>query len=131
MADYVLYADSCSVKQVDMVNAIKAEYPYFGKEQMSLACNPQRNALQLIPAAEDILVRAFGAGPGLSISPKLEGRKNRTHGNKNKPNRMCLRLDNTLRSRLEAVFKQMCFVSYQDLLEAAVAEFVQKHEVNK
>ena len=131
MADYVLYADSCKIYQKDMVHAIQTEYPYFGKEQMSLACNPQRNALQLIPAAEDILVRAFGPGPGLSISPQIEGRKRRSHGNKNKPNRMCLRLDNSLRSRLEAVYKQMCFVSYQDLLEAAVAEFIQNHEVRR
>lgn len=129
MADYVLYADSCNIFQKDMVHAIQAEYPYFGKEQMSLACNPQRNALQLIPAAEDILVKSFGPGPGLSISPKIEGRKNRSHGNKNKPNRMCVRLDDVLRSRVEAVYKSMCFVSYQDLIEAALSEFVQKHEV--
>ena len=129
MANYPLYMDSCGIKQKDMVDAIKEQFPFFGKEQMSLACNPDRNALQLIPAAEDLAVQKFGPGPGLSISPQIEGRKRRSHGNKNKPNRMCLRLDDSLRSRLEAVFKQMCFVSYQDLLEAAVAEFVNKHEV--
>lgn len=129
MADYVLYADSCQIKQKDMVDAIKERYPAFGKIQMSLACNPERNALQLIPAAEDLLVDKFGPGPGLSISPQIEGRRLRKHDNKNKPNRMCVRLDDNLRSRVEAVYKSMCFVSYQDMLEAAIAEFVEKHEV--
>ena len=86
-----------------------------------------RNALQLIPAAEDLLVEAFGPGPGLSISPKLVSQ--RSHGNKNKPNRLYLRLDDALRSRVEAVFKAMCFTSMQDLLEAAVSEFVERHAV--
>lgn len=129
MVDYVLYAVSCQIKQKDMVDAIREHYPTFGKIQMSLACNPERNALQLIPAAEDLLVEKYGPGPGLSISPKIEGRKLRRHDNKNKPNRMCVRLDDSLRSRVEAIYKSLCFVSYQDLLEAAIAEFVQKHEV--
>lgn len=130
MADYVLYANSCGIQQKDLVQAIQKHYEYFTKVQMSLACNPQRNALQLIPAAEDILVETFGAGPGLAISPQLEHKKY-SHGNKNKPNRLCLRLDDALRSRVQAIYEQMCFVSMQDLLEAAVAEFVQKHEVRK
>ena len=128
MADYILYGNSCSIQQKDMVKAIQKDYPFFNKEQMSLACNPIRNALQLIPAAEDLLVKQFGPGPGLSISPKLEGRKNRSHGNKNKPNRLCVRLDDGLRSRVQAVFDKMCFVSMQDLIEAALSDFVQKYE---
>lgn len=131
MANYLLYAENHEITQREMVDAIQAYYPDFSKVQMSLACYPERNALQLIPAAEDILVANFGAGPGLSISPKLEGRKNRSHGNKNKPNRMCVRLDDALRSQVEALYKSMCFVSYQDLIEAALSEFVQKHEVQR
>lgn len=131
MANYLLYADHNEITQKDMVQAIQQYYPDFSKVQMSLACYPERNALQLIPAAEDILVANFGGGPGLSISPKIEGRKLRRHDNKNKPNRMCVRLDDSLRSRVEAIYKSMCFVSYQDFLEAAIAEFVQKHEVQR
>lgn len=127
MADYALYANSCGIKQNDMVRIIQRNYPHFGKPHMSLASNPARNALQLIPAAEDLLVEAFGPGPGLSISPKLVSQ--RSHGNKNKPNRLYLRLDDALRSRVEAVFKAMCFTSMQDLLEAAVSEFVERHAV--
>lgn len=129
MANYLLYADTHNITQREMVDAIQAYYPEFTKVQMSLACYPERNALQLIPAAEDILLGNFGPGPGLAISPKIEGRKNRSHGNKNKPNRMCVRLDDALRSKVEALYQSMCFASYQDLLEAAIAEFVQKHEV--
>lgn len=129
MPNYLLYAEHNGITQREMVDAIQPYYPEFTKIQMSIACYPERYALQMIPAAEDILVANFGAGPGLSISPKLEGRKLRRHDNKNKPNRMCVRLDDSLRSRVEAIFKSMCFVSYQDMLEAAIAEFVQKHEV--
>lgn len=127
MADYVLYANSCGIKQQDMVRVIQKSYPRFGKPQMSLASNPQRNALQLIPAAEDILVSEFGPGPGLSISPKVCNK--RSHENKNKPNKLCVRLNDTLRSQLQAVYEQMAFSTMQDLLEAAVAEFVERHKV--
>ena len=126
MADYVLYSESCGIQQKDMVAAIKEQYPFFGKSQMSFACNPQRNALQLIPAAEDILVNKFGAGPGLSISPKMVSK--RSHDNKRKPNRLSVRIDNALRARVQAVYEQMCFATMQDLIEAALAQFVEKYE---
>lgn len=129
MPNYLLYAETKNILQKDMIEAIKPHYPSFDKPHMSLACHPDQYALQLIPAAEDILVEKFGAGPGLGISPKLEGRALRKHDNKNKPNRMCVRLDDALRSRVEALYASMCFATYQDLLEAAIAEFVQKHEV--
>ena len=128
MPNYLLYADHNEISQKEIVAAIQKYYPEFSKIQMSMACYPERYAIQLLPAAEDILVDNFGGGPGLSISPKLEGKKLRRHDNKNKPNRMCVRLDDSLRSRVEAVYQSMCFVSYQDLLEAAIAEFVQKYE---
>lgn len=130
MADYLRYAETCNITQRDMVSAIKEAFPYFSKIGMSLACNPLRNALQLIPAAEDILVTKFGPGPGLSISSTLE-KKNRKHDNKNKPNRMCVRLDDALRSKVEEVYTKMCFVSYQDLIEAAIAEFVEKYNYRR
>jgi len=127
MANYTLYAESCGILQKDMIRAIQKEFQHFGKEQMSLACNPWRNALQLIPEAEQLLEESFGKGPGLSISPPMR-LSQRKHDNKNKPNRLCLRLDNDLRSRLQTVYEQMAFTSMQDLLEAAVAQFVEKYE---
>ena len=123
MADYVTYANSCNIKQQDMVNVIKKQYPAFGKAQMSFACNPWRNALQLIPEAEQLLVDKYGRGPGLSITPALP----RNHDNKNKPNRLAVRLSNELRSQVQDVYEQMCFVTMQDLLEAAICEFVKKY----
>ena len=123
MADYVTYANSCNIKQQDMVNVIKKQYPAFGKAQMSFASNPWRNALQLIPEAEQLLVDEYGRGPGLSITPTLP----RNHDNKNKPNRLAVRLSNELRSQVQDVYEQMCFVTMQDLLEAAICEFVKKY----
>lgn len=130
MVDYTLYANSCGIKQKDMVRVIHEDYPHFGAAQMSLACNPWRNAVQLIPEAEEMLVNEFGKGPGLSISPKIIGGK-RNHDNKNKPNRLAVRLDNALRSQVQEIYERMCFVTMQDLLEAAIAEFVRNHGVRE
>lgn len=125
MANYLLYAETKGITQKDMIQAIQTKYPFFSKIIMSILCNPERNAAQLIPAAEEILVDTFGAGTGLSISPRLT--RDKSHGNKNKPNRMCVRLDDALRSRVQALYERMCFATYQDLLEAAIAEFVERH----
>ena len=126
MADYNLYANLCKIRQVDMVRAIQNNgWPQFGKAQMCLAYNPSRNALQLTPEAEEVLVAEFGKGPGLSISPKLN---KKSHDNKKKPYRLCLRLDPALRSRVQKVYEQMAFATMQDFLEAAVAQFVDKYE---
>ena len=126
MADYALYLDSCGVHRPDAIEVIKRKYPKFGKAQMSMACNPERNALQLIPAAEDLLVAEFGKGPGLSISPKLTRRK--SHENSLKPNRLYVRITDHLRERITEIYERMCFASMQDFIEAALYEFVEKHE---
>lgn len=128
MADYILYGDSCGIKQRDMVSVIKSRYPFFGKSQMSFACNPERNALQLIPAAEEMLVDKFGPGPGLSISPKLAHRRHTEH--RKKANKLYVRVDDHLRSQIQTIYERMCFASMQDLLEAALGDFVRKYEVH-
>lgn len=128
MADYILYGDSCGIKQRDMVSVIKSHYPFFGKSQMSFACNPERNALQLIPAAEEMLVDKFGPGPGLSISPKLAHRRHTEH--RKKANKLYVRVDDHLRSQIQTIYERMCFASMQDLLEAALGDFVRKYEVH-
>lgn len=125
MIDYLRYADVAGIQQKDMVRAIKAEFPDFDKPQMSFACNPAKYALCLIPEAEKILEKAFGRAPGLSISPRIGAK---SHGNKNKPNRLYVRLDDSLRSRVQSVYESMCFASMQDLLEAAISSFVEKYE---
>lgn len=126
MVNYNRYMNLAGILQKDMVRVIQKEYPHFSKTQASLACNPARNALQLLPEAEALLEAEFGKAPGLSISPRFGSGK--SHGNKNKPNRLCVRLDNSLRSRVQKVYEQMCFVTMQDLIEAAIAEFVSKYE---
>ena len=129
MANYNLYGKTVNAMQKDMVSIIKAKYTLFRKEYMSLACNSEKTALQLIPAAEELLADALGAGPGLSISPSMN--RHTKHDNKNKPNRLCVRVGNDLRSRIQAVYEQMCFASMQDLIEAALAQFVDRYEVKQ
>ena len=126
MANYNLYADVSGVRRAQLIAEIQKKYPDFDAIQMSYACKPERYALQLIPAAEELLVRAFGSAPGLAISPKLTSRDR--HGNKNKPNRLCVRVDDNLRSRIQAVYEKMCFASMQDLIEAALSQFADKYE---
>ena len=125
MIDYLRYADIAGIQQKDMVEAVATEYPGFTKAQMSFACNPAQYALCLIPEAEKLLEDRFGKAPGLSISVKIGDKK---HENKNKPNRLYVRLDDSLRSRVQSVYESMCFASMQDMLEAAIADFVSRHE---
>ena len=125
MIDYLRYADIAGIQQKDMVTAIATEYPGFTKAQMSFACNPAQYALCLIPEAEKLLEDRFGKAPGLSISVKIGNRK---HDNKRKPNRLYVRIDDSLRSRVQSVYESMCFASMQDMLEAAIADFVSRHE---
>ena len=35
MADYALYANSCGIKQNDMVRIIQRNYPHFGKPHIA------------------------------------------------------------------------------------------------
>lgn len=129
MANYLLYGDTCDITRSDMVAVIRKKYPHFDKRQMSLACNPERNALQLIPAAEELLVEAFGEGPGLSISPVLV-KKRWTH-TRGKPNQLCVRLNNDLFSRMQELRQKMGFASNQDFIEACIAEFLTHHEARR
>ena len=129
MADYLLYGDSCEISRSDMVAVIQKKYPHFDKRQMSLACNPQRNALQLIPAAEELLVGAFGPGPGLSISAKVE--KKKWVQSRRRPNQLCVRLNNDMFARMQDMKEKMGFASNQDFLEACVAEFLTHHEARR
>ena len=126
MANYNLYADVSGVRRSQLIAEVRRKYPDFGAVQMSYACKPERYALQLIPAAEELLVKAFGAAPGLSISPRIANPDK--HGNKNKPNRLCVRIDDSLRSRIQAIYEGMCFATMQDLIEAALSQFADKYE---
>ena len=126
MTDYILYGESCGITRADMARVIQTKYPHFTKVQMSMASNPERNALQLIPAAEEMLVAEFGIGPGLSISPRVCNKRN--HENKMKPHKLGVRVNDQLREQMQIVYEQMGFATMQDFIEAAIAEFVQRHE---
>jgi len=125
MTNFQAYLDSKDLLQLDAVNALSPTFTGFTESIASIINRPMKYGVQMAPEAESILVQKFGPGPGLSIS--VDKKKN--HGNKNKPNRLTLRVDDNLRSRLEALYKGMSFAYMQDLLEAAILEFVEKHEV--
>ena len=128
MPDYRLYASTAGITNGDMVEKLKEHYPKYAKSTQSMICNPADYAVQLIPAAEDILVEAFGYAPGLAMAdPDIKRR--RSHGNKAKPNRLYVRLDNDLMDRVKNTAARMHFAFMQDLIEAAILQFVEKYSV--
>ena len=124
MTDYIGYAAVKGITRQDMANVVSKHFTNFTKVQMAFASHPEVYALQLIPEAEKLIEDRYGKGPGLSIS-----KKGRNHGNKNKQHRLYLRLDDATRSRLQSLYERMAFATMQDLLEAAVSEFITNHEV--
>lgn len=123
MQDCELYCSTVGITKVDMVRVLKKVFPGFSKSVASIVSRPLKYGACLAPAAEAVLVENFGQGPGLTISEE----KKRSHGNKNKPNRLCLRVSDELRSQIEKLYIGMCFATMQDFLEAALVEFVNNH----
>jgi hypothetical protein len=88
-----------------------------------MVCNPEKNGLCLLPAAEELLVANFGHGPGLSITRPDK----RNHANKEKPKRLYLRLSDPMYAQVEDLMSRLCFASMQDLLEAAVQQMIERY----
>lgn len=124
MTDYNSFRDSKGLQNSDIIRVVRSVYPKYSKTQQSMINNPSKNAVCLLPEAEALLVKEFGNGPGLSIS-----RKNRNHGNKAKPRRLCLRLSDDLYNQVTSLAEKMAFATMQDFLEAAVIEMIQRHTV--
>lgn len=125
MVDYNKYFNSVSITRNDAIRVIRPKFRKFDKEPLSMCFNVDQYGVQLCPEAELLLAQNFGYGEGLSIEvPK----KRKSHGNKNKPNRMYVRISNNLYSRVLAVYNRMSFTTMQDLIESAINEFCANHE---
>lgn len=128
MTDYEAYLEEKNLSYNNVVSVLAGRYPAFTKSVLSMCVNGDRYAVALIPAAEEILVETYGEGPGLSISPKLRKRHARRMHNTLRPNQLCVRLNDTLFKRMQALMSRMGFQTNQDFLEAAVVEFCNRHE---
>ena len=128
MPDYRLYASTAGITNGEMVAKLREHYPKYTKSTQSMICNPADYAVQLIPAAEDLLMDAFGYAPGLAAAdPDVKRRK--AHGNKAKPNRLYVRLDNELMERVKSTAARLHFAFMQDLVEAALVQFVDRYDM--
>jgi hypothetical protein len=128
MPDYRLYCSTAGITNAEMVEKLKSKYPKYTKATQSMVCNPADYAVQLIPAAEDLLMEAFGYAPGLA-APDPDVKRRKEHGNKAKPNRLYVRLDNELMERVKNAAARMHFAFMQDLVEAALLQFVDRYGV--
>jgi hypothetical protein len=127
MPNYAEYRVAKAIENSDMIRAVRAAYPKYSKMQQSLINNPEKNAVCLLPEAEQLLVKAFGPGPGLSISRPDPPKKN--HDNKTKPKRLCLRVSEQMFDGVQACMEKMCFATMQDFLEAAVQQMIERYGI--
>ena len=123
MTNYDHFRESKEISNNDMIQAIQTGFPRYSKIQQSMINNPYKNGVCLLPEAEELLVKRFGQGPGLSIS----ARKSRNHENKAKPNRLTVRIDDALFSRLQSAMERLHFATMQDFVEAALSQMCQKY----
>ena len=125
MTDYRRYCSIAGITNKEMIDCLAAKFPKYSKAVQSMVCDPAGYAVQLIPDAEDALLDAFGYAPGLSCERRTS---RRSHGNKAKPNRLYVRLDDSLMERVKSTADRMHFAFMQDLIEAALVQFVDRYE---
>lgn len=124
MPDYNRYRFEKDISNNDIINTLKVKFPKYQKSTMTMVNNPYDYAVQLLPEAETLLVEAYGTGQGLTICEK---RRSRSHANKQKPNRLYVCLDDSLRQRVDEAMKRLHFATAQDFLEAAILQMVEKY----
>lgn len=120
MADYTLYMEGAGVTRKQAIATLNNKYPKFGKATMTMICNPDDYGVRLVSEAEAELINAFGYHAGLAE------RRRRGEAQRRKKNKLTLRLDDSLYEQLQTVYRRTSFASMQDMLEAAVVEFINR-----
>ena len=126
MPDYRLYCSTAGITNAEMVEKLKRKYPKYTKATQSMVCNPADYAVQLIPAAEDLLMDAFGYAPGLA-APDPDIRRRRSHGSRVRPCRLYVRVDEALMDRVKSTAARLHFGTMQDMIEAALVQFCDRY----
>ena len=131
MPNYNTYCSEAGITNRDMIAELRRYYPRYGKPVQSMICHPEKYSVQLTPEAEAILRLAFGTHPGLSETVwdgKTELPKPRRQERRKKANKLTVRLDDSLFDQLCAMFNRTAFASMQDMVEAAIVEFLRRRE---
>ncbi len=121
--NYNAFRESKGIGNGDIIRTLRGKYPKYSKAQHSMVNNPEKNGVCLLPEAEALLVSVFGEGPGLTISAK----KRKSHDNKDKPRRLCVRLSDPMFERVNALVSRMSFATMQDFIEAAIVSMLEKY----
>ena len=130
MPNYPEYMTAAGITNRDMIQELRKFYPRYGKPVQSMICHPEKYGVQLVPEAEARLMLAFGECGGLSDSwciidandlPKPRKRERRL-----KANKLTVRLDDSLFTQLRALYDRTAFASMQDMVEAAIVEFLNR-----
>ena len=126
MPDYRKYCSVAGITNGEMVEKLKSKYPKYTKATQTMVCHPDEYAVQLLPEAEALLMEAFGYAPGLA-APDPDARRRIAHGSKTRPCRLYVRVDQALLDRVKSTAERMSFATMQDLIEAALYQFVEKY----
>lgn len=121
MPDYPLYMQAAGISRRDTINELKKQFPNFEKSSLAMVCNPDNYGVQLTPEAEKRLVAAFGYYAGLATRPRKKDTARK------KANRLYVRLDDAMFDRLKQLFARTAYSSMQDLIEASLADFINRH----
>lgn len=130
MPNYNTYVSEAGITNRDMIAELKKYYPRYGKPVQSMVTHPEKYGVQLVPEAEARLTLAFGEHPGLSETwlmidpgelPKAVHKERRL-----KANKLTVRLDDSLFSQLRELYDRTAFASMQDMVEAAITEFINR-----
>jgi len=134
MTDYNRYTAEAGITNREMIEELHRYFPRYGKPTQTMVCHPEKYGVQLTPQAEAIIVRRFGDYPGLSEGWDFANiddlvMKKRRPERRRKGNKLTVRLDDSLFSELRALYDRTAFASMQDMVEAAIVEFLNKRHI--
>lgn len=117
--DYKKYRIDKGIAAADVVELIHGYYPKFSKATLSMAENPSRYGVKLVPHAEELLVGHFGACPA-------GGSTTRSKPFRRKPCRLVVYLPTDLRAEVKQLMETENIDTAQELLEMLVREWVER-----
>lgn len=133
MADYKSYKEEKGITSMDMVVALKPYYPSMTKQIVSIVMHPELYGCQLVERAEDILVKVFGEGAGLShpFRRKLRALFAKKDERRKKGNRITIWLPDDTYFRVLSLKTAKVYPTFQAFAEAAIVELIEKEKMRK
>lgn len=119
MPDYKLYMSSKQIAPKDLVHALRPAFGSVNKAHVSFAVHSDDNGLCFRPDAEQLLIAAYGEGPGLMCAAGSGSQPApRPKPNRRKPHRLVVYVDEPLFQRIQSAAAQQGYVTMQGFLES-------------